>query len=149
MKFNTLRSIAHNVADSLASGIGLMIGLYEMDIFGEASRSKEGFVTVDFLAGTSAGGEVSPALARAISLYADALESLCERQGVKASAFRTLGARYSGRGFGRQFVVTIEDQMGRHAVDTYFGSPGKRARYLDPLGRVRTQRRIVSRSHGR
>ena len=36
MKFDELRSIGHNIADSLASGIGLLIGYYQMDIFGEA-----------------------------------------------------------------------------------------------------------------
>ena len=36
MKHDELRSIGHNIADSLASGCGLMIGVYDMDIFGEA-----------------------------------------------------------------------------------------------------------------
>jgi hypothetical protein len=43
MKFGELKSIGHNIADSLASGIGLMIGVYEMDIFGEAANSHEGY----------------------------------------------------------------------------------------------------------
>jgi hypothetical protein len=32
MKHDDLRSIGHNIAHSLASGIGLMIGVYNMDI---------------------------------------------------------------------------------------------------------------------
>ncbi len=52
MKFDELRSIGHNIADSLASGTGLLIGIYGTDIFGEASRSPERFITVDFLTGT-------------------------------------------------------------------------------------------------
>ncbi len=35
MKHAVLKSVAHNIADSLASGIGLMIGIYEMDVFGD------------------------------------------------------------------------------------------------------------------
>ena len=68
MKHDQLRSIAHNIADSLASGIGLLIGVYEMDIFGEASTSKQGFITVDFLNGTTAGGTASDSLMKAIQL---------------------------------------------------------------------------------
>jgi hypothetical protein len=56
VKFRHLESIAHNVADSLGSGIGMLVGRYEMDIFGEANRSPEGFIVVDFLTGTSSGG---------------------------------------------------------------------------------------------
>lgn len=33
MKFGVLRSIGHNIADSLASGIGLMIGVYTTNVF--------------------------------------------------------------------------------------------------------------------
>jgi hypothetical protein len=47
MKFDELRSIAHNIADSLASGNGFLIGVYDMHLFGEASQSPEGFMTVD------------------------------------------------------------------------------------------------------
>lgn len=42
MKFDTLRSIGHNIADSLGSGIGLLIGVYEMDVFGEAAGAPDG-----------------------------------------------------------------------------------------------------------
>jgi hypothetical protein len=59
MKFGTLISIGHNIADSLASGIGMMIGVYEMDVFSEAAATPEGFIEVDFLTGRSTGGNVS------------------------------------------------------------------------------------------
>jgi hypothetical protein len=49
MKFGELTSIGHNIAHSLASGIGLMIGMYEMDVFGEAANSPEGYFLVDFI----------------------------------------------------------------------------------------------------
>ena len=51
MKFGVLQSIVHNAADSLGSGIGLIVGVYEMDIYGEAGRSPEGAIKVDFLTG--------------------------------------------------------------------------------------------------
>jgi hypothetical protein len=72
MKFNELRSIGHNIADSLASGIGLLVGLvgvYEMDVFGEARRNPERCIVVDFLSGKVVEGRASRSLARAIALY--------------------------------------------------------------------------------
>ena len=137
MKFDELRSIGHNIADSLASGIGLLIGAYELDIFGEAVRSPERFITVDFLTGTSEGGAPSASLTRAIVLYRDAFADLCARHGTSPSAFRQVKARYSVDRIGGRFVVIVEDQGGRRAEDEYVGLPGRRIKVLDRLGRIR------------
>ena len=137
MKFDELKSIGHNIADSLASGIGLLIGIYEMDIFGEASRGPEGFITVDFLTGSSEGGKTSASLATAISLYRDALSDLCNKHGTLPSAFRELTARCSTDEYGGRFLVAVQDQQGHRSVDEYIGLPGRRIRVLDYLGRVR------------
>jgi hypothetical protein len=137
MKFGELKSIGHNIADSLASGIGLLIGRYETSVFTEAGRSRDGFITVDFLTGTSAGGPPSPNLAKEIALYRDALQHLCERHGTTPSAFRELTARYSIDAIGRRFLVTVEYHQGHRSVDEYIGVPGRRIRTLDHLGRVR------------
>jgi hypothetical protein len=128
MKFGELKSVGHNIADSLASGIGLLIGVYRMDIFGEAVRTPDGFIDVDFMTGTT-GAQVSPELARAIGLYREALRRLCDRHGVEAAAFRTLSARYGvDARYGGHFTVTIEDRNGRRSVDRYLGVPGRRIR---------------------
>jgi hypothetical protein len=42
MKFDELRSIAHNVADSLASGLSLLVNRWDMEIFEEARRKPGG-----------------------------------------------------------------------------------------------------------
>lgn len=137
MKHNVLRSIAHNIADSLASGVGLMIGQYELDVFGEAGRSPEGILTVDFLAGRCIEGTPSASLARAIGLYKTALIALCGKHRTTVSAFRVLSARYSSDPHVSRFVVTVEDQRGRRSVDAYVGTPGRRAMVRDGLGRPR------------
>ena len=109
-----------------------------MDIFGEAHRSAEGFITVDFLTGRSSGGKPSPSLARAIRLYRVGLADLCRKHGTSPAAFQELTARYSvGAGGGRHILVTIADQRGRRSVDEYVGIPAGRIRTLDHLGRVR------------
>lgn len=129
MKFGELKSIGHNLADSLASGIGLLIGIYDMDVFGEAAASAEGFILVDCLTGATSGGRPSPKLARAIRLYAEALPGMCERHGVDSASFAALTALYGiDRTYGPHFTVTVEDQAGRRSVDRYVGTPGKRLR---------------------
>jgi|SRR5262245_7434676 len=149
MKFDELRSIGHNIADSLASGIGLLIGVYEMDIFGEARRSPERCIVVDFLSGEVTRGRASPSLAHAIALYGDALPALCKKHGTSRAMFRELTARYSVDIYGSRFAVTVEDHQGRRAVDEYIGTPGRRIRILDHLGRVRRKRDRVSGHRGR
>ena len=143
MKFRELTSIGHNIADSFASGMGFLIGVYEIDVFREAEKSPEGYILIDFIAGTSSGAQPSPSLAKAISLYAQALDGLCKRHGTRADAFRELKARYSLDSHGGRFVVTVQDQSGRCAMDEYLGLPGRRVMELDELGRVRPKRHIA------
>ncbi len=129
VKFGELKSIGHNIADSLASGVGLPIGLYQTDIFGEASSTPEGFIVVDFLTGTTEGGKSSKSLTEAISLYRDALRELCKRHNTEPSAFKTLKARYGVDAvYGGHFTVTVEDQRARTSVEQYRGLGGHRIR---------------------
>ena len=132
MKFGELKAIAHNISDSLASGEGLLIGVFEMDVFGEAARTPEGFIEVDFLTGYISGGTTpaaswwqrlsdalrgrasvqtpSRALSKAVILYAKALPELCQKHGTTREAFRRLSTRFHAS---TMFEVTIEDQHGR------------------------------------
>lgn len=137
MKHAVLTSIGHNIADSLASGIGLLIGVFDMDIFGEARRSAEGFIEVNFVDGTTSGGKPTPNLAEAIHEYSKVLPALCERQGASISDFKRLVARYQ---HSREFIVEVEDSAGKVSRDRYVGVPGARPKALDPLGRVRRVR---------
>jgi hypothetical protein len=140
MKFGELTSIAHNIADSFACGNGFLIGLYYMDVFDEATKSPEGYILVDFIAGTSSGAQPSASLAKGIALYAQALDELCQKHGATADAFRELTVRYSLDVRGRRFVVTVEDRNGRRSTDEYLGWAGKRPMEVDDRGRVRRKR---------
>lgn len=140
MKHAVLTAVAHNIADSLASGIGLLIGDYTMDVFGEAARSPQGFITVDFLTGATEGAEPSWSLARSVRLYANALPEFCTKHGVEKSDFRTLTARYSSTALTVEFTVEVVDCLGRRSQDRYAGIPGSRPKVLDARGRVRRQR---------
>jgi hypothetical protein len=137
MKIGTLQSIAHNIADSLGSGIGLMIGVYEMSVFQEASRSRNGYLLVDFLSGRTWGGVPSRSLARAIKLYRDELPQLCAKHGASREDFHELTARYSVVNRESRIVVTVRDSGGRRRIREYVGIPARRVRFLDRLGRIR------------
>ena len=129
MKFGKLRAVGHNIADSLASGIGLMIGVYQMNVFAEAEGEDEGFVTVDFLAGSTAARTVSDGFRTAVSLYRDALPALCAKHEIDVAEFQRLEARFgTDRVYGPHFAVTVEAKNGRQSIDRYVGTPGKRLR---------------------
>ena len=51
MKHDELRSVAHNAAASLASGVSFLLGYYELNVFEAAKQSPTGYVIVDLLQG--------------------------------------------------------------------------------------------------
>jgi len=145
MKIGTLRAIAHNIADSLGSGCGLLIGVYDMNVYGEAKKSPGGVITIDFLAAKAIERRVSRGLGSAIAKYRAALPDLCAKHGASCEDFKTLTACYSGYGFSRRVVVTVQDRLGRCYVDEYVGIPARHIKVTDQLGRVRTRRGGVRR----
>jgi hypothetical protein len=129
MKLGILKAIGHNIADSLASGIGLMVGHYTMDVFLEAQGEPEGFVVVDFLNGSTEANTVSADFRQALRLYERALPELCMKHGVDPTEITKLEARYgTDRVYGRHFTVTVEQRDGKYSTDRYIGVPGKRLR---------------------
>jgi hypothetical protein len=145
MKIGTLRAIAHNIADSLGSGCGLLIGVYDMNVYGEAKKNPGGVIEIDFLAAKTTQGRVSPRLAAAIAKYRKALPDLCAKHGASIEYFKTLTARYSADVFNRRTVVTVRDRVGRCYVDEYIGIPMRHIKVTDHLGRIRTRRGGVRR----
>jgi hypothetical protein len=145
MKIGTLRAIAHNVADSLGSGCGLLIGVYDMNIYSEVNKSPNKVITIDFLAAKVTQGKVSRSLAAAIYKYRMALPTLCDKHGATIEDFKTLTARYSADVFNRRIVVTVRDRLGRCYVDEYVGIPARHVKVTDHLGRIRTKRGGVRR----
>lgn len=137
MKHAQLRSVAHNIADSFACGMGFMIGVYEIDVFGEAAGSAGGAIAVDFLAGTIVEGDASGELRRAAALYRDALPGLCAKHGGSTDDFRELKVRYWSIPTGRRFAVTVEDASGRRSTTEYGGLEAQRLKVVDGHGRLR------------
>lgn len=129
MKLGELKSLGHNIADSLASGVGLLIGYAATDIFAEACSSAAGCIIVDFLSGTTDSLDASPALKRAIQQYRAALPALCNKHNYRLEDLATMTARYGVDAvYGSHFTVTVQAMDGRRSIDRYLGVPGRRLR---------------------
>jgi hypothetical protein len=127
MKFGKLKSIGHNLADSMASGMGFLIGIYHMNVFFEAEASEEGHITVDFLNDTASGTKPSESLSRAILLFCDAVPLMCEKHGIEMEYIKTLVARFGTDAvYGPHFRVTVESATGKKSTDQFIGIPGQR-----------------------
>ncbi|NTE37536.1 hypothetical protein [Agrobacterium tumefaciens] len=114
-----------------------MVGVYSMDIYGEAASADEGYIDVDFLTGSTLGGSASLSLMNALKLYSEELPRFCERNGVEVAEFRRLSVRFLTKNLKPTCIVTIEDRHGRSSIDEYQGLPARRVKKLDYLGRVR------------
>ena len=123
MRHAELRAVVHNVADSLANGIGLLIGTYDMDVYGEAAASRDGAITVDFLGGYVVEGQPSSSLVKAVELYRTAFARLCAEAGGSIEACKEARARFWADAAGRGFTVTVTDAAGRRTETEYAGVP--------------------------
>ena len=129
MKLGRLKSAAHNVADSLSSGLCFVIGHYALDIYAELADEPGGTVTVDFLNGTYSGK--SNHVRRAVAIFREALPEFCAKHQVDVGQVAKLEARYAvDRVYGPNFTVTVAKADGLASTETYFGFPGRRPRRL-------------------
>jgi len=133
MKLGVLKSIGHNIADSLASGVGLMVGVYQMDVFAEAAASEPGFITIDFLAATVSGSPVSTSLLRAIGLYRAAIPEFCQKHGVDPSLIKTLSARFG-----------TDPVYGPHSLSRHFQHDLALTRFMVLTSRSRSRASMVA-----
>ena len=135
MKHDQLRSIAHNLADSLTSNC-FIIGYASIDMIAEAKANADGEIVVDFLTG-SILGRGSPDLHHVMASFAKVIPDFCEKNGVDSADIAILTAKFSARGLGLRTEVVVVDHKGRRTTDRYDGIPLKRPKVLDALGRVR------------
>ena len=136
MRHGKLCAIGHNLADSLASGLSLVIGYLETDVFGEAAAG-DGVLEVDFLNGQIVHGTGSANLRVAVARFREMLPSFCVAHGADISDFSILRASFETTGFERNVSLKVADAYGKCTVTAYSGNPLKRLRVLDPMGRVR------------
>ncbi|MWV28288.1 hypothetical protein [Aurantiacibacter rhizosphaerae] len=79
MKHGALRAFVHNVAASLGDGVSFLTNFYELDFFGDAARSRDNRLTVDFLTGRITEGRPRTSTLLAARRSADALRRLVQQ----------------------------------------------------------------------
>ena len=142
MKHAQLTAIAHNIADSMASGLCFVIGIYQVDVFAEAKRNDPPSLTVDFIGGQVVEGAASQSLQRAVELFRERLPGFCEKHGALISDFAEFRVRFESLRLGPRFVVMITDSRGTRSETEYAGIPGRRIKILDDQGRIRPKPRM-------
>ena len=125
MKFDDLRSIAHNIADSFGSGASLLFD-HGFHPYEDAERSPDGVLEVDFLSGIVLSGQPSCELLDRISLSPAVVADVCARRGASADAFACFRTRYVKTKVGRRYEVTVTDRSGRTRTDQYDGAWGRK-----------------------
>ena len=136
MRYGRLCSVAHAMADSLASGICLMIGHYSVDVFACAARSPGAELSVDFLTG-KVEGVASQNVLDAVLAFRDRMPEFCREQGVAFADFRRCEAVYIVRPVGAETHLIVEDRLGKTTLTEFMGTPLQRKRVLGPHGAKR------------
>lgn len=137
MKHGQLRSVAHSMADSLASGVSLMTGIYDLHVYEDALRSENGVLTVDLLNGKVIKGEPSANLAAAILCLPREFDRLCRADGFSRSDCRNAVAHFHANKFSRGFTLFVEDKSGQATETDFQGVPARRVIETDRFGRLR------------
>ncbi|MGB7244290.1 MAG: hypothetical protein WBC93_19675 [Sulfitobacter sp.] len=143
MKHSELHAIAHNFADSLASGQGFVVGYYPTDVFADASSNPGRFLVVDFLTGQIDEGIASDQLLHALPVFRNEFENFCQKHGASKSEFKEFKTRFEAGYLGATYTVTITDVRGRRSAIEYKGSPGKRTKTLDDQKRIVPNRTVL------
>ena len=137
VKHAVLRSIAHNLADSISSGCCLLISDHDIGVYDEAKQTEEKCITVDLLQGTVLEHGASIKLTSQIRQCSVALEGLARSQGASCREFTEITVRFWTNELTNRFSVSVRDRDGRRTTTEFTGRPGKRVRVLDALGRPR------------
>ncbi|MBZ9683734.1 hypothetical protein LB516_16820 [Mesorhizobium sp. CO1-1-7] len=146
MKHDRLCAIAHNFADSMASGLGFVVGFCQTEVFEEAAISPGGVIEIDFLRGRVVRGRASQRLESAAITFGQAFPDFCKKNGAEATDFQSFLAAFDARGEWRRAMLTVVDSKGRRSLTEYGGVPLKRLRVLDTLGRIRRKTRQIEKA---
>jgi len=137
MKHGDIRSVAHSIADSLACGVSLMTGFYDLRVYEDAGRSEGGILTIDLLNGIVVTGKPSSDLASVVMRIPREFDRLSRSKGFERKDCRTALAAFHADQIMPWFTLVVEDISGRVTETDYQGVPARRLSELDPLGRLR------------
>jgi hypothetical protein len=137
MKQGVRRAIAHSLADSLASGCSFLLGNYEFSV---RAHMRNGRLAIDCLAPCMIEGRDGPELQQVMGAMPGALAKLCAGQHIDPKSFGELIVAFEQDLLGMSATTRVAADGGETFVDTYVGTPLRRRRMLDHVGRSRTAR---------
>jgi hypothetical protein len=146
MKHERLCAIAHNFADSMASGLGFVVGYCPTEVFEEAAGSPGGIIEIDFLRGTIVRGRPSDQLSSAAAIFGQAFPAFCSKNGAEVADFQSFLAAFDARGGRCRTTLTVVDRNGRGSRTEFDGVPLRRLRVLDMLGRIRRKAKQIEKT---
>lgn len=136
MKFGELKSVAHNLGHSISSGIGLMIDIFDLDVYGDARNSPSGAIEVDFIRGRISGNPSRKTESGLREYIARGWPELCEKHKVDLTDFSELVISFDQMG---SYTVTVQSQDGRGHVQDFERYDGKRTTRKSRLDRLLTE----------
>ncbi len=148
MKHENLRSVAHNLVDSFASGHSAIFGCYGLSIFEDLSLWESSKIEIDFVNARIIGGTSSHWLQDCVANFETTLPIFFRKHDLEVSSFKVLSAKFWLNTAHQSFViqnrrveVRIEDLDGRSSIDLYAGLPLSRLKVIYAEGRDRTVRK--------
>lgn len=146
MKQAVLRAAVHNALDSLTSGcpLAFAIGDYHFPFWMLVGNLPEKVFEADILTGrvttqgSLKGMNSYRQLVEAMASMAEQMPGFLHRHGCPPKLVESIAVRFESDRSHRHWVTaTIVRTNGASTTDVYFGTPLKRRRSLDRLGRVR------------
>lgn len=92
---------------------------------------------MDFLNGVICEGRSSRLLSDVVARAKSILPELCSSHGSTLDDFAELKAKFFLSRTSRRFTIILTDANGKRSEMDYHGSPARRMRNIDVLGRVR------------
>jgi hypothetical protein len=140
MKQGQLHAIAHNLADSIASGCSLLLDVYGFSIGAQLAKSPTGRIVIDCLHPRLIEGELTNDMRELIAAIPYGLTRLCEDEHGTRDDFSELHLVFSANHLAMEVEIIVGGN-GRAATSRLFtGRPLKRKRVLDKSGRLRRTR---------
>ena len=144
MKKSHLRSVVHNLTDSLSSECSTFLGYAYSGLWEHIDRLPAQRLEVDLLTGVSTP-PVSTELQQHLKNFAHEVPKFLRGQHCDLSELSALRVEFRRSLMAlpsrKEAIISIERTDGSKIVDRYVGDPLKRPQYLDIQGRRRTNRR--------
>jgi hypothetical protein len=133
-------AIAHNLADSIASGCSLLLGVYDFSIGAHITESPSGRVVIECLQPLLIEGTLNSEIRELLAALPAGLTKLCDDEGGSPEDFSVLTLAFSKTQLAIEVEIVVAGPASIPRSRWFSGSPLRRKRVLDSAGRMRRLR---------